>query len=45
MDEKEKAAYKEGLIEGITRYAHWMNGVQYVGTTGKTLKKALENLE
>jgi hypothetical protein len=33
--------YYEGVREGITRYAHWKDGVQYVGTCGKTLKEAL----
>lgn len=26
-------------------YAHWKDGVQYVGTTGKTLKQALDQIE
>jgi hypothetical protein len=34
-------AYYQGLREGIELYAHWKDGVQYVGTTGKTLKQAL----
>ena len=36
---------KEGLKEGVTRFAWWKEGVQYVGTTGKTLKKALEEID
>lgn len=43
--EKEINAFYDGMIEGITLYAHWKDGVQYVGTTGKTLKKALEDAE
>jgi len=35
-------AYHQGLRDGISIYAHWRDGVQYVGTTGKTLKEALE---
>jgi hypothetical protein len=35
------SAYYQGLREGIEMYAHWKDGVQYVGTTGKTLKVAL----
>lgn len=34
-------AYNEGLRDGIHRYAHWRDGVQYVGTTGRTLQEAL----
>ncbi len=37
-------AYYEGLRDGIHRYAHWRDGVQYVGTTGCTLKKALDDV-
>jgi len=38
-------AYYEGLREGIEQYAHWRDGVQYVGTCGTTLKTALERLK
>jgi hypothetical protein len=37
-------AYHEGLREGLEMYAHWRDGVQYVGTCGKTLKQALEEI-
>lgn len=37
-------AYYQGLREGIEMYAHWRDGVQYVGTTGKTLKVALAGI-
>lgn len=36
---------KAGLKEGVRRFAWWKDGVQYVGTTGKTLKQALEEIE
>jgi hypothetical protein len=36
--------YYAGVKDGVTMYAHWKDGVQYVGTTGKTLKKALEDI-
>jgi hypothetical protein len=26
-------------------YAHWKDGVQYVGTTGKTLRSALSEID
>jgi hypothetical protein len=38
-------AYYDGLADGIRMYAHWKDGVQYVGTTGKTLIKALQENE
>ncbi len=38
-------AYHEGLREGLEMYAHWKDGVQYVGTCGKTLKQALEEID
>jgi hypothetical protein len=37
-------AYYEGLRDGVHRYAHWRDGVQYVGTTGSTLAEALEDI-
>lgn len=37
-------AYYQGLREGIVMYAHWRDGVQYVGTTGKTLEVALAGI-
>lgn len=33
-----------GVRAGVTMYAHWKDGVQYVGTTGKTLKDAIKEL-
>ena len=38
-------AYFQGLREGLEMYAHWKDGVQYVGTTGKTLKVALAEIQ
>lgn len=37
--------YKRGFIDGMTTFAHWKDGTQYVGTCGKTLKKAIEEVE
>jgi hypothetical protein len=46
MTEREEIqTYYSGMAEGISKYAHWKDGVQYVGTTGKTLAKALEELK
>jgi hypothetical protein len=41
---EEIQTYYSGMAEGISKYAHWKDGVQYVGTTGKTLAKALAEL-
>lgn len=38
-------AYYQGVREGIQRYAHWRDGVQYVGTTGRTLKQACQAVD
>lgn len=38
-------SYKRGLIEGIKMFAWYKDGVQYVGTTGKTLKQAIAEIE
>ena len=35
----------EGMEEGIRLYAWWKDGVQYVGTTGRTLGSALAALK
>ena len=42
---EEIQTYYSGMAEGISKYAHWEDGVQYVGTTGKTLKQVLEELK
>jgi hypothetical protein len=45
MTEREEIqTYYSGMAEGISKYAHWEDGVQYVGTTGKTLAQALEDI-
>jgi hypothetical protein len=36
---------KVGLIIGVTMYAWWKNGVQYVGTCGRTLVEVLQEIE
>ena len=38
-------AYYNGIREGIEQYAHWRDGVQYVGTCGRTLKDALKDID
>jgi hypothetical protein len=37
--------YREGLIDGVRRYAWWRDGVQYCGTTGNTLASAIAQIK
>ena len=43
--QKEINAFYDGMIEGVYLYAWWKDGVQYVGTTGRTLKEAVAWIE
>lgn len=45
MNDAEIKAYYEGVKEGLWRYAWWKDGVQYVGTTGTTLKEAVAKID
>lgn len=38
-------AYYRGLRDGVSRFAYWKDGVQYVGTTGRTLREALTSID
>lgn len=38
----EDSEYLRGVIAGLSAYAHWDGGVQYVGTGGKTLSEAID---
>ena len=38
-------AYYNGIRDGIRQYAWWRDGVQYVGTTGTSLKDALKDID
>lgn len=40
-----KLAYKNGVIEGVSRYAWWEDGKRYVGTCKKTLEEAIQDIE
>lgn len=40
-----RKVYKAGIRKGIRMYAWWQDGVQYVGTTGRTLRDALQEYE
>lgn len=35
----------DGMREGVELYAHWKDGVQYVGTCGRALNEALAEIE
>lgn len=37
--------YREGLIDGVRRFAWWKDGIQYVGCGVKTLKEATEEIK
>ncbi len=45
MQLAQSRAYYQGQREGVSLYAHWKDGVQYVGTTGRTLKEALAYID
>lgn len=45
MNDELKKKYYEGLREGVWRFAWMKDGVYYVGTTGKTLKQALKEID
>lgn len=46
MSEREEInIYYEGVKEGLWKYAYWKDGVQYVGTTGTTLKEAVARVD
>ncbi len=38
---QELTDYERGLVDGIRRFAYWNDGVQYVGTSGRTLPLAI----
>ena len=38
-------AYTKGFIDGLTAYAWWKDGTQYVGSCGNTLKEAIEKVK
>ena len=40
-----QSLYKKGFIDGMKCFAHWKNGVEYVGTSGKLLKDAIDEIE
>ena len=38
-------AYYQGMRDGVERFAWWRDGIQYVGTTGRTLKEAIADID
>jgi hypothetical protein len=45
MNESETRAYYQGVLDGLWRYAWMKDGTYYVGTTGKTLREAKDDVE
>jgi len=43
--QRELEIYRQGIIAGLTQFAWWKDGVQYVGTCGTTLKQAIQDTE
>lgn len=39
---EKRVSFLEGVLSGIHQYAWWKDGTEYVGTTGKTYKDAIE---
>lgn len=37
--------YDKRFIDGLRAYAHWQYGEEYVGTTGRTLKDAINKFK
>jgi len=44
-NEPDEPSYRAGFIDGATAWAHWRDGKQEVGTTGKTLREAVEQIK
>lgn len=42
LDFYAKNSYQQGVVDGMERYSWWKDGVQYVGTCGKTLDEAVK---
>ena len=40
-----RQAYRLGYIDALRRYAHWVDGEQFVGTCGKTLAEAIAEFD
>ena len=42
LEAENKQEYRKGYNDGLTAFAWWKDGVQYVGTCGITLKQAMK---
>ena len=42
MIERQWIAYRIGVEEGMRAYAYWADGQEFVGTSGKTLREAID---
>lgn len=40
MSEDQQIAFLRGVLHGMWLYAYWKDGVQHVGTSGRTLEEA-----
>ena len=45
MTKRDILLMRKGAKAGIWLYAHWKDGTQYVGTTGKTLYQARDDVD
>jgi hypothetical protein len=43
LEELFDCRYDEGYQDGMSAYAWWKDGEQHVGTSGRTLKQAMES--
>ena len=44
-EQRQHEAFRQGVAEGLRKYAWWKDGIEYVGTCGATLQAALAELE
>jgi len=44
LNKQAEIAFKAGMKHGIWLFAWWKDGVQYVGTSGRTLAEAYKEL-
>lgn len=45
IKENESDSYYDGVADGLSVFAWWKSGVQYVGTCGRTLREAVAKVE
>ena len=45
LEKQAEISFKAGLKHGIWLFAWWKDGVQHVGTSGKTLQEAYKELD